>query len=259
MSDLVKEIKEKLIELSEPEYAKFSSGLIPGATPGTTPGATPGEIPGATPGVAPGAGTMLGVRIPKLRNLAKEIATKDWEAYLQNAKDDTFEEVMLQGLILGYVKKRSLEDLLPHLDIFVKKINNWSVCDCVCAGLKIAKKEPEIMWEYLQKYFYSDKEFEIRFAVVMGMDYFMYDVYLEEYLKHLTRISHEGYYVKMAVAWGLSVAYVHYPDRMFMYFLESKLDDFTHNKAIQKIRESYRVSKEDKERLKSLKRKKGVL
>lgn len=243
MSDLVKEIKEKLIELAEPEYAKFSSGLIPGATPG----------------VAPGAWTMLGVRIPKLRQLAKEIATQDWEYYLNNAKDDTFEEVMLQGLVLGYVKKRSIQDLLPYLDIFVKKINNWSVCDCVCAGLKISKNEPEVMWEYLQKYFHSEKEFEIRFAVVMGMDHFMNDTYLERYLEHISRISHEGYYVKMGVAWGLSVAYVHYPERMYQYFLESPLDDFTHNKAIQKIRESYRVAKEDKERLNLLKRKKGVL
>lgn len=232
MSDMVKNIKNRLLELAEPEYAAFSSKLTPGAN------------------------LMLGVRIPILRSLAKEIANESWKEYLENAADDTFEEVMIQGLVLGYVKKESIESLFPYLDDFVKKINNWSVCDCVCAGLKIAKKEQVKVWEYLQKYFRSTEEFELRFAIVMGMDYFINDEYVEEYLDIISNISHEGYYVKMAVAWALSVAYVRYPERMYMYFTESELDNFTHNKAIQKIRESYRVSQEEKDKLILLKRKK---
>jgi len=232
MCDLVEATKSRLLGLAEPDYAAFSSKLTPGAA------------------------TMLGVRIPTLRTIAKEIASKDWKDYLQYAKDDTFEEIMLQGLILGYVKKEPVENILFYLDSFVKKINNWSVCDCVCAGLKVSKKEQEKVWQYLQKYFRSTEEFELRFSIVMGMDYFINDEYVEDYLTIISNISHEGYYVKMAVAWALSVAYVRYPKRMYTYFTESKLDDFTHNKAIQKIRESFRVSQEDKEKLNRLKRKK---
>ena len=88
----------------------------------------------------------------------------------------------------------------------------------------------------------------------MGLLYFINDQYKEEFQKRLNEIDHEGYYVKMAVAWAVSMIYVKYPQETFAYLQNDPLDDMTHNKAIQKIRESYQVSKEEKELLKSLKR-----
>lgn len=95
----------------------------------------------------------------------------------------------------------------------------------------------------------------MRFAVVSVLDYFIKETYLERVFAIFDRISHEGYYVKMAVAWAVSICFVKYPEETWEYLKRDHLDCFTHNKAIQKARESYRVSKEDKERLLSLKRK----
>lgn len=101
----------------------------------------------------------------------------------------------------------------------------------------------------------SDKEYEIRFGVVMAMAHYIDEEYIDNVLQWMDRISHEGYYVKMAVAWALSVCYVKFPQKTMNYLKENHLDDFTYNKALQKIIESYRVSTEDKEIIRSMKRK----
>ncbi len=102
----------------------------------------------------------------------------------------------------------------------------------------------------------GNKKFtEIRFGVVMAMAHYIDEEYIDNVLQWMDRISHEGYYVKMAVAWALSVCYVKFPQKTMNYLKENHLDDFTYNKALQKIIESYRVSTEDKEIIRSMKRK----
>lgn len=223
-------IRKELESISEEEYRVFTQKLLPGVEP------------------------ILGVRLPNLRKLAKRLAKEDWKSYLLSAQNDSFEEILLQGMVIGYVKVNTVEELFPYIREYVSKIDNWSSCDSFCTGLKIAKKYPEEVWAFLQPYFHSDQEFDIRFAVVMGLLYFINDQYKEEFQKRLNEIHHEGYYVKMAVAWAVSMIYVKYPQETFAYLQNDPLDDMTHNKAIQKIRESYQVSKEEKELLKSLKR-----
>lgn len=223
-------IRKELESISEEEYRVFTQKLLPGVEP------------------------ILGVRLPNLRKLAKRLAKEDWKSYLLSAQNDSFEEILLQGMVIGYVKVNTVEELFPYIREYVSKIDNWSSCDSFCTGLKITKKYPEEVWAFLQPYFHSDQEFDIRFAVVMGLLYFINDQYKEEFQKRLNEIHHEGYYVKMAVAWAVSMIYVKYPQETFAYLQNDLLDDMTHNKAIQKIRESYQVSKEEKELLKSLKR-----
>lgn len=223
-------IRKELESISEEEYRVFTQKLLPGVEP------------------------ILGVRLPNLRKLAKRLAKEDWKSYLLSAQNDSFEEILLQGMVIGYVKVNTVEELFPYIREYVSKIDNWSSCDSFCTGLKITKKYPEEVWAFLQPYFHSDQEFDIRFAVVMGLLYFINDQYKEEFQKRLNEIHHEGYYVKMAVAWAVSMIYVKYPQETFAYLQNDPLDDMTHNKAIQKIRESYQVSKEEKELLKSLKR-----
>lgn len=223
------QIRRTLEALAEKEYGEFSSSLVPGEK------------------------QMLGVRLPKIREIARGLVKGDWKAYLENARDDSMEETLLQGMTLGYVKASFL-DIRPYLDAFVPKIGNWSVCDSTCATLKIARKEPEAVWEYLQKYLGSDQEFEVRFGVVMLLDHFIRKEYLERIFVWMDKIDHPGYYVKMAVAWNLSVCYVKYPKETSEYLEICKLDDWTYNKAIQKMLESCRISKEDKEKLRSRKR-----
>lgn len=229
-------VRGRLTELIDEKYREFHSGLLPGTD------------------------TILGVRLPELRKLAKEIAKEDFEGYLfevRELKPETsgvsYEECMLEGLVIGY-GKMPLEKKLAYLDVFVPKIGNWAVCDCCCSTYKFMEKYPEESWEYIQTYIKSEKEFEIRFALVCMLDYFIKEDYLDRILACCNEIHHEGYYVKMAAAWLLSVCYVKFPERTEQFLQNNELDDFTQNKSIQKIRESYRVAKADKERLNSLKR-----
>ncbi len=222
-------IRAELEALAEEKYKSFSSALIPGED------------------------NMLGVRLPALRGMAKKLAKGDWREYLEQASDDSMEEIVLQGMTIGYVKAE-FRELIPYLDAFVPKIRNWSVCDSTCNSLKIAKKEPEAVWEYLQTYLASEQEFEVRFGLVMLLSHFVNENYLERIFAWLDKIRHEGYYVKMAAAWNLAACFAEFPEETMRYLQRSAMDDWTYNKAIQKMTESYRVSGPDKERLRQMKR-----
>ncbi|PIC56592.1 DNA alkylation repair protein [Sporosarcina sp. P12(2017)] len=223
-------IRKQLVERMDSDYQKFSSALIPNVN------------------------HILGVRMPELRKLAKEIAKDDWRLYLQTANDEYFEEVMLQGLVIGYVKA-DLEELLMYVAKFVQKIDNWSVCDSFCSGLKVTKHNKERVWSFLQPYMDSEKEYELRFGIVMLLIYYSEPDYIDRVLGLLDRVEHEGYYVKMAVAWALSICFVKLPDKTMDYLAEeNSLDLFTYNKALQKITESTRVEQDMKKVIRSMKR-----
>lgn len=223
-------IREKLISLSDEKYKEFHSGLCPNTN------------------------NIIGVRVPLLRSFAKELVQENWREYLEEAQNEYYEEIMLQGMVIG-LAKMSDEERISYIQNFVPKIDNWAICDVFCAGLKFTNKNLELVWKLLDKYLKSDKEFEIRFGVVMLLDFYIRDEYIEKVLDILNNISHEGYYVKMAVAWAISIAYIKYPNETLILLKNNKLDDFTYNKAIQKIIESYRVSEKDKQTLKNMKRK----
>ena len=166
---------------------------------------------------------------------------------------------MLQGMVIGY-GKMSLEERFAHLDAWVPRINSWAVCDCGNSTLKFMKKYPEECFAYACKYLESEREYEVRFAVVTLMEHFVTEDFIDRLLEIYRKVCHEGYYVKMAVAWAVSVCYVKFPEKTRVLLeRESEeaggLPDWTHNKAIQKIRESRRVSPEEKEELNRLKRK----
>jgi 3-methyladenine DNA glycosylase AlkD len=223
-------IRTKLLIMADEEYRKFQSALIPGED------------------------RLLGVRLPALRELAKEIAKGDWREYLNSAQDEYYEEIMLQGLVIGYVKA-SPEEILRYTAQFIPKIANWGVCDSFCTGLKLAKKQPELVWNFILPYLRSEKEFDIRFAVIMMLAHYITDEYIDEVLACLDRVRHDGYYVKMGVAWAVSVCYVKYPGKTMAYLKNCSLDDFTFNKSLQKIVESFRVDQEAKAVIRGMKRK----
>ncbi|HBS46206.1 MAG TPA: DNA alkylation repair protein [Paenibacillus sp.] len=224
-----KTIKEQLLELADADYQKFSAVLLPTID------------------------NVIGVRLPELRKLAKTIAKGDWRAYLEHTDSDYFGEVMLQGMVLGYVKTDP-EEILHYIADFIPKIDNWSVCDSFCTGLKFTLKNKEQMWDFIVPYLLSDKEYEIRFAVVMMLNFFIEEAYINRILQLLDKVRHEGYYVKMAVSWALSMCYVKLPAVTIDYLRTNTLDDFTYNKALQKIRESYRVDPESKKMIRGMKR-----
>lgn len=224
------EIREKLISLSENKYREFSSALVPNSD------------------------NMLGVRLPKLRKLASEIAVTDGISCL-DGDDIYFEETMLRGMVIGALKidtKKRLE----LISGFVPLINNWSVCDSFCASLKFIRKNKELMWDFIEPYCRSDKEFYKRFGAVIMLDYFVDEEYIEYTLKRLSEIKTTEYYSSMAVAWAVSVCYVKFPKETKAFLLSGVLDDDTYNRTIRKICDSYRVQKADKDFLKTTIRKK---
>lgn len=223
-------LKEQLLALSDQKYQQFTARLIPNIT------------------------NLLGVRHPELHKLAKTIAKGDWRAYLNQADDEYFEEVMLQAMVLGYVKT-DIDELLEYVAAFIPKITNWSICDSFCSGLKITKKNKARVWEFVTPYLSSEDTYHVRFGVVMLLTYFVDEEYIEEVLQKLDTIHSEEYYVQMAVAWAISICYIKMPEQSTKYLLESSLDKFTYNKALQKITESYQVSAEQKELIRTMRRK----
>lgn len=190
---------------------------------------------------------LIGVRIPQLRKIAREIIRSDWRAFLAEYEASTvYELVMLCGMVIAGAKC-DFSEKLEYVQKFVPRINNWAVCDTFCGDLKQVRQNCEEMYAFIQPYLTSDKEYELRFGAVILMQYYINDEYIDSVLNWYGKIRHEGYYAKMAVAWGLSVCFVKYRDKTLKLLKQGVLDKATYNKTVQKIRESYRVSKEDKE------------
>lgn len=156
-------------------------------------------------------------------------------------------------MLIG-LEKEEISVIKKHIESFIPKIDNWAVCDVFCAGLKITKKYKKEMWEFIQKYLRSDKEFEIRFGLVMILDYYVDEEYLSKDFEIFDFITNDAYYVQMAAAWAISVCLVKFYDETIKYLKKANLDKFTYNKAIQKAIESYRITNEQKAALREMKR-----
>ena len=219
-------IKEHLLQLAERGNKKFTESLNPGVE------------------------HILGIRVPDLRKLAARIA-KDADTYYM-------EERMLQGMVLGCIRPDTdVEVYLHRVTQFVWNINSWSVCDTFKfgGGKKFVEANKDRLWEYLKTWMHAEGEYEIRFGVVMAMQHFIDEEHLDELFSLYDGIRHEGYYVRMAVAWALSVCFVKFPERTLAYLKQNSLDKFTYNKALQKITESYRVDAATKKVIRGMKRK----
>ena len=224
-------IKKELLELSDKKYKKFHEGLCPGTK------------------------NIIGVRVPILRKYAKNLCKeKDWKKTIEEIDNEYYEEIMLQGMLIGQAKNEDINTILKYVENYVPKIYNWAICDVFCAGLKITKKYKKEMWNFIQKYLKSNNEFEIRFAIVMILDYYIEEEYLEEDFKVFEKIKHDDYYVKMAIAWAISICLIKYFDKTIKFISSADLDVWTYNKAIQKAIESYRISDYQKDFLRKMKK-----
>ncbi len=227
------DVTSELLKLSNEDYKKFNEKICPD---------TKREL--------------LGIKVPELRKLAKKIVKEsDWKSWINTSSDKYFEEALLQGLVIAY-STLSFSEKIPLIKKFVPKIDSWAISDTFVPTLKLKKDELELTFDFLTPYLNSDKEFEIRFAVIMLLDYYINDEYIDRVLNILDNINHDGYYVKMAVAWCLAEIGIKYNEKLMKY-LEGKnnLDDFTFNKTLQKMIESYRITAEQKTILKTMKRK----
>lgn len=236
--EMRQEIREQLLELSETEYQKFSSGLIPGVT------------------------NMQGIRLPELRKLAKQIAKGNWKETLEE-EDVYFEEVMLRGMVISYAIK-DIEELLPYIAAFIPQVDNWSVCDSVFMGMTVLQKDRERTWEFIQDYLYSDKEFDVRVALIIMMQHLLKcdaagkkisrlrivdmqsventlenpGIYTERILQSINREFSQGYYASMGASWLLTESFCVYPYHTMKFIQDNKMDKITFHKGIQKMTES---------------------
>lgn len=229
-------IRNRLFNLRDSGYQKFNQKLCPD---------TKREI--------------LGIRIPQIRNLAKEIIKENDNEWISYVKDDSieyFEEVLVQGLLVGY-SSLLFEEKLELLKYVIPRLDSWAMTDTIVPTLKIKNSSLKIYWDFILKYLKSDKEFEVRFSIISMLDYYITDEYVDEVIKFLNSVIHEGYYVKMGIAWTLAEIGIKYNNKLLSFLIsnDNKLDKFTHNKTIQKMIESYRIDDEQKELLRSLKRK----
>ena len=203
--------------------------------------------------ISPEAKNVTGVKVPYLRKLAREIIKGDVKEFLDNYKVETHEEFLLKGIVI-FSSKLKLEEKLTYLEKYVPEIYDWSGCDIVISKLKCSDDELKLIYDFIMRYRYSKNEYETRFMIVMLINFIKED-YLDKIKEILETEKFDKYYSQMAAAWLISVMFVKYRDYTLSYLNNSSLDDFTYNKALQKIRESLRVTKEDKELVKKMKRK----
>lgn len=223
-------IREKLKELSESEYAKFNKKLCPDTKK-----------------------QVLGIRIPKLRALAKEILKEEgWKEFIEEADINCFEETILKGLVIAY-SKIDLKEKLILVKEFIPNMDSWAITDTFCPTLKIKPKELEEIWNFILPYTKSKKEFETRFSIIMMLDYYITEEYVDKVIKAIDEIENDAYYVQMAKAWVIAEIGIKFNEKAMRYLKgENKLDKFTYNKALQKMIESYRISDETKILLKNM-------
>ena len=229
---IVDDIREDLFANQDVKYRDFQSKLTPTIE----------------------ANTAIGVRTPVLRKLAKDYSKRqDVDDFLADLPHKYFDENQLHAFILSEIK--DFDECIGKLERFLPFVDNWATCDQMSP--KCFKKNHEKLLPYLNKWIKSDDTYTVRFAIVTLMAHFLDDDFDEGYLKLVSDIKSDEYYINMAIAWYFATALAKQYDKTIPYIENKTLDVWTHNKAIQKSIESYRVTAEHKEYLKSLKVKKA--
>ena len=195
---------------------------------------------------------MIGIRVPLMRKIANEISKTDIEEFLKYAQDKHYEEVTIQGLVISHIKDEKAFN--KYFTDFIKKIDNWAICDTFCSSIKIVKKYEEKYFKEAVKLALNKKEFLSRVGLVMILDHFINEKNLEEIFDTLNKIENDKFYINMAEAWLICEIYIKFPEETTLFLKNNNLNKFTQNKAISKIHDSYRVSKKEKDYLNTLRK-----
>ena len=222
-------IQKRLFELSDEKNADFSAKLTPGID----------------------REKFLGVRIPASRKLAKEIIKEnEHKDFLNSLPHKYYDENILHSILISEIK--DYDECIKYIDEFLPYVNNWAVCDTMSP--KAFKNKHERLMNDILRWVDSDQTYTIRFGLKMLMAHFLGNDFKNEYLKIPAKIKSDEYYINMMIAWFYATALAKQWDSIIVYIENGVLDKWVHNKAIQKARESYRITVEQKEYLKSLKK-----
>ncbi len=220
-------VREGLLALADERYRAFHQKLVPNVDPER----------------------IIGVRSPALQRFGKALAkTPEAAAFLDCLPHYYVEENNLHGFLLSGL--RDYEEVMARLEVFLPYVDNWATCDGLSP--KVFKKEPEAVFEKVRDWLASEREYTVRFALVTLLGFFLDEHFRPEGLELAAALRREEYYIRMANAWYFSVALVKQYEAALPTIEQRRLDRWTHNKAIQKAVESYRVSAEHKAYLKSL-------
>lgn len=221
--DSYKDFVKYLLSLQDLKYKEFNSRLIN----------TKLEI--------------IGIRVPMLRIIAKKILKTDVEKFFSLVNNKYYEEVFLEGIVLANGSEEKLDKYLMN---FISKIDNWGICDSFCSSLKIINKKQGKYWIYFTGLIDPSKEFQSRVSLIILMNYYLNDNYIDRVLKIVSSIKTDYYYINMAISWLLSVAIINYKDKVIGLLKEKSLGKFVQNKTISKISDSFIVDKKTKDLVK---------
>jgi 3-methyladenine DNA glycosylase AlkD len=220
-------VSERLAEFGSEKYLDFQSKLVPGI---------PKE-------------TILGVKTPEMRKIAKEIrGTKMAEEFLAELPHQYYEENLVHFFLIAMI--RDFDECVKAVEIFLPYVDCWPVCDQ--SSPKVFSKNHEKLLPLIRKWIGSEHVYTVRFGIRMLMNEFLGEDFRPEYLEWVAEITGENYYIRMMIAWFFATALAKKYDESVIYFEERRLDPWTHRKAIQKAIESFRVSDEHKEYLRTL-------
>lgn len=195
---------------------------------------------------------ILGIKLPVLRKIAKEIVKGNYNSYLKYAKCNTYEEVFVKGFVIASIKNE--KEFLEYLDDYIDLIDDWSLCDSFTNSLKIVNNDLDKYFAYFTEYLNSDKTFKIRVCLILYLNFYSNEEYIDKIICNILKIKNREYYVEMAISWVLQNLYLVDKEKIINLLKENKLNKFVNNKTISKLRDSYKVSKEDKEYLKTLRK-----
>ena len=194
--------------------------------------------------------SVIGVRTPELRAMAKEIVKAgDHKVFLKELPHKFFEENQLQAFIISGIK--DLNECMDELERFLPCVDNWATCDQMSP--KIFKKHKEVLPAHIKEWISSERTYTVRYGVGMLMEHFLDEDFDPEYPEMVAKLRSDEYYINMMIAWYFATALAKQYESILPYIEQKRLDDWTHNKAIQKSVESSRITDEQKEYLKSLK------
>ncbi len=225
---ITEEIRKRLFSLQDEPYREFQVKLIPSIRPET----------------------MIGVRTPALRKLAKEFSKhSEIDEFLQELPHQYFDENQLHAFLISEIK--AFDKCMEQTETFLPFINNWATCDQLSP--KVFKKHRQDLLPHIRVWIKSKETYTVRFGIGMLMQHFLDEDFDPACPELVSKIRSEEYYINMMIAWYFATALAKQYDAVLPYIEQKKLAPWTHNKAIQKARESYRVTQEQKDYLKSLK------
>lgn len=220
-------ITEKLFELADTKYRDFQANLLPTVD----------------------KATIIGVRTPELRKLAKEMAgSAKAAAFMLELPHTYYDENQLHTFLISFCKDYDI--CIAQIEAFLPYIDNWATCDHLSP--KILQKNPEDLVLHIKKWLASEHTYTIRFGMKMLMSFYLEASFQPEYLAWVAGVQSEEYYVKMMVAWYFATALAKQYDTAVPYLEQRKLEQWTHRKTIQKACESYRITAEQKAYLRTL-------